>query len=94
VQSINVTSKAAWSGSLTNTLLSAASSALITLIPKELQTVIVNKIIEGALQNLSVYTLPDLSQTEDGVTFSLKGNGKEITLCNSFLCQELKIVIS
>lgn len=91
VSSINVTASPSWSKSISGSILSAASSALIDLIPKQLQTLIVDKIINAKLQNLQLYVLPEYTKQVEGVNITVQGTTGSIPLSNGLLSTSIGV---
>jgi hypothetical protein len=83
--SIHVLAQPTWSKSVTGSFVAAATSALVDMIPALFQKMIVNRVIRDHLQNLAVYTLPDMSATVEGVTVTLYGTTGNLGAYNGML---------
>lgn len=94
IDSIHVIAQPTWSGSITGSALAAASSALIDMIPKQVQTLIVNKIIKDNLQNLSVYTIPELSKSIEGINITVTPNNGNLKVSGSYAEEGLAVKIN
>ncbi|WP_346882207.1 hypothetical protein [uncultured Algibacter sp.] len=94
VNSIHIIAQPTWSGSVTGSALAAASSALVDMIPKQLQTLIVNKVITDNLQNMSVYTLPELSKTIEGINVTVIPNDGNLIVSGNYAEEGLTVKIN
>lgn len=93
--SVQLIYKPTWSGSVTGTVLSAAAAAFIDLVMSLFSKLIVNDVLKKHGQNLTVYTLPPLAQTVDGVTATLTVGAQSLTvLPGSVVAQPFQITFS
>ncbi|AYL96147.1 hypothetical protein [Mucilaginibacter celer] len=81
-----------WSGSIVGTVMATATSALVDMIPKSLDKLIVDKIITNHLQSLDVYSVPVISNTIAGVKISIGIPDNSITVSTGkTIVQQLEI---
>ena len=93
--SVSLIYKPTWSGSVTGTVLSAAAAAFTDLVMSLFGKLIVNDLLKKHGQNITVYTLPPLAQTVDGVTATLTVGAQALTvLPGAIVAQPFQLTFS